>query len=272
MITEILVQIPAETTAVPTPATRYALSVAEAFKAHLTALVYEVEVTRPVALRTGSDPVPTLPEGQAAVIAAAVQAEADRLGISCETVTERSYAYGIGETLADFAHLRDVTVLDAVPDPGYGARLLIRAALYESGRPVILVPPTATSFRADTVLVAWDASRGAVRAVHDALPILKRARQVLVARVTDDDYIRSGHSGLELCRHLARHGVTCEFVQVDRGSASVPDALLAEAGRRSADLVVMGAAVHSRAYRFLFGSATERVLDGDLPVPVLLSH
>ncbi|MEJ1158534.1 universal stress protein [Prosthecomicrobium sp. N25] len=271
MFAEFLVHTPADAEPPVTPAFRYALGAASAFGAHLTALVYQIDVETPVALRD-RPPSPRTEEEHTAVTASALTAAAERAGVPLEVVTDRSYAYGVGETLADFAHLRDVTILDHDPRPGPGSRLLAQAALFDSGRPVILVPPTVSSFAMRTVLIAWDSSRASVRAVHDAMPFLQRAERVVVTRVTDDGYLRQGHSGLELCRHLARHGVTAEFNPVDRGSASVSEALAGAAGLLAVDLLVMGGAVHSRIHDLLFGSVTRRVLEGDIGVPVLLSN
>jgi nucleotide-binding universal stress UspA family protein len=272
MLAELLVHAPAVAHGV-SPACRYALGVAATFDASLTALVYEIETVPAVALRDQAPAAPALSEQDPTeATAAAIRAAAVSAGVRCEIVTDRSYAYGIGETLADFAHLRDLTILDRPYPPPTGARLLASAALYDSGRPVILVPASAAEFRAATVLVAWDASPAAVRAVHDALPLLKKAETVTVVRVGDDGSLRPGHSGLELCRHLARHGVSASFRAVDQGSTSVGEALVHAAGLLSADLLVMGAQIHSRLHDALFGSATRYILETNLRVPVLMSH
>jgi nucleotide-binding universal stress UspA family protein len=277
MLAEVLVHVPASTAGAVSPAAPYAIGCAAAFGATLTALVYEVEVLPPVSLRqhrpagaaphdrqTGDDPA-----GVAAT-ARAMAAAAEAAGVACAVVTERSYAYGIGESLADYAHLRDLTILDVPVRSRPGSEIMAMAALYQSGRPVVFVPPTSTGFGARTVLIGWDASAQAVRAVHDALPLLKRAERVVVARAETGVDLRPGQSGPELCRHLSRHGVPAEFMPLTSGAPAA--ALLFAAKVLSADLMVMGAKVHSRLHKLLFGSATEAVLTGDLAIPVLMTH
>ena len=96
--------------------------------------------------------------------------------------------------------------------PGRGP--LSRPSSSKSGRPVLLLPETTTrqlpsSF--DRAAVAWDHSRPAARAIADALPMLQAAKHVHVVTVVDEKHLRKPHSGVELCKHLARHGVEVTF-------------------------------------------------------------
>lgn len=279
MYREFLVQAPADGTAGISPAGRVALDAAAGFGAHLTVLVYEIEQPRPIVGLRVQDPDAPDPaaitaelDRLAAEKAEAYRAAAERSGVPCEIVTARSYAYGIGETLADFGHLRDATFLDMPRRAGPGTGMLLNGAIFDSGRPVILVPPGIEAFRPGRVSVAWDASREAVRAINDALPILQRAEEVTVLRIEDAYDTGPGRSGPELCRHLARHGVSARYEAVDPDGRAIADAIAEAVAGSDADLLVMGAKVHSRLHDLVFGSATDRVMAGDLPCLVLLSH
>ncbi len=138
------------------------------------------------------------------------------------------------------------------------------------GRPMIVVP-FAGAFAAagERVLVAWNGSREATRAVHDALPILKRSRKTIVLSIDADS---EGHlPGADIGAHLARHGVKVEAAQTVSGDIDVADALLGACSDYSADLLVMGAWGHSRLRERVLGGATRDILR-QMTVPVMMSH
>ena len=151
---------------------------------------------------------------------------------------------------------------------------VIVGTLMASGRPVIAVPyagqfPTLGS----RVLVAWNASREATRAVNDALPLLQQAQSVTVLAINPRHGIR-GHGDVpaaDISLHLARHGVKAEAAHTV--SSDIPDgeALLSYAADISADLIVAGGYGHSRAREMVFGGVT-RTLLREMTVPVFLSH
>lgn len=135
--------------------------------------------------------------------------------------------------------------------------------MFESGRPVLLLPEgtsreLSTSF--DTIVVAWDHSRPATRAVADALPLLKAAKRVHVVTVVDEKRLAKPRSGVELSKHLARHGVEVAFEEVHAKGRPIGDTLEAYSVERKADLLVMGAYGHSRVREFILGGATNSVL------------
>lgn len=144
----------------------------------------------------------------------------------------------------------------------------------ESGRPVLVVPYIGASQPiGENVLVAWNASREAARAVNDSLPLLKRAKKVDVITINthvgdlSDDEIPSA----DICLHLARHGVNTEAHQTAAGDIEVGDILLSRAADWSTDLIVMGAYGHSRLREIVLGGATKHLLKY-MTVPVLMSH
>jgi nucleotide-binding universal stress UspA family protein len=150
--------------------------------------------------------------------------------------------------------------------------MLIGAAVFDSGRPVLLVPARAPLLVAPArVVVAWDATPAAVRAVHGALPLIRGAAETLVVTITDDKELRPGQSGIELSHLLARHGARASFAAVQRSGRGVLEALAAKAGEVESALLVMGAVRHAPIRNIVFGSATSDLLEAGPPLPVLLA-
>lgn len=144
----------------------------------------------------------------------------------------------------------------------------------ESGRPVLVVPCTAqVATLGERILVAWNGSREAVRAVHDALPLLQRASFVQVVAINPSvGYGEHGAvPGADICLHLARHGVQAEAYVGHADSHAVGAALHNQATAIGADLVVMGAYGHSRFRELVLGGVTRHLLQ-HLEVPMLMAH
>jgi nucleotide-binding universal stress UspA family protein len=142
------------------------------------------------------------------------------------------------------------------------------------GRPVLVVP-YAGRFEdcGRRVLVAWDASRVATRAVNDAMPLLAAAETVTVLSVDpgDDGRAHGEVPGMDIAVHLARHGVKATVETTVSGGIGVGNALLSRASDSGADLLVMGAYGHTRIRELLLGGATRTVLES-MTLPVLMSH
>lgn len=168
--------------------------------------------------------------------------------------------------------MRDLTILDVQGPLRYPRQGLVEGILFGSGRPIGLIPPIAPLLENGKILVGWDATPSAVRAVHDALPLLTKAREVVIMSVIDDKAFRAPHSGTDLCHYLRRWGVDARFETVKRGSKNVGDVLLDQARRLGASLLVMGGFGHAREREFIFGSATRDIFKSNPEIPVLLSH
>jgi nucleotide-binding universal stress UspA family protein len=138
------------------------------------------------------------------------------------------------------------------------------------GRPVLAVPYAGRHQAFGTrALIAWNASREAARAVHDALPLLAAAEQVVVLAV---DAPEAGHiPGADIATHLAHHGVHVEARHTVAPDIAVGDELLNLISDLGADLLVMGAYGRSRWREAVFGGATRHVL-AHMTVPVLMAH
>jgi len=140
-------------------------------------------------------------------------------------------------------------------------------ALFDSGRPVLLLPQAPVAGFGRSVAVAWDGSRESARAATAALPFLENAEKVIIltARETDHDAEPS-----QLAGFLAAHGVAGKTWAFSP-DGGIGDALLEEAGKAKADLLVMGAYGHSRLRELVLGGATRDVLV-NAAIPVLMAH
>ncbi|CUA91051.1 Universal stress protein family [Chelatococcus sambhunathii] len=149
---------------------------------------------------------------------------------------------------------------------------VVEAALFGSGRGVYLAPPDAPARAFETVLVAWSDTREAAHAVAEAMPLLRLAKQVVVATVDADGPPEEDREepGADLARHLDRHGVRVELRHVPEWR-EVSRALLNETEKSGADLAVLGAYGHSRLREWVLGGATRDFLT-QCPVPMLMAH
>ncbi|HWW19439.1 MAG TPA: universal stress protein [Steroidobacteraceae bacterium] len=147
--------------------------------------------------------------------------------------------------------------------------------LFVTGRPVLLVPAAGMfSTLGRHIAVAWNASRAASRALHDALPLIERAEKVTVL-AADGAHLPRRPGALPvraIIEHLHRHGVAAELVDINvPPDHSIAAALLAEAQRLSADLLVSGAFGHPRLWEKLLGGVTQDLLR-HMNLPVMMSH
>jgi nucleotide-binding universal stress UspA family protein len=142
------------------------------------------------------------------------------------------------------------------------------------GRPVLAVPYVGTyAAMGQHVLVAWNASREATRAISDALPLLAAASAVTVLSV-DPVIGREEHGdipGADIALHLARHGIDARVESAVSGDVQVGDVLLSRAADLGADLLVMGAYGHSRFRELVLGGVTRTILKS-MTLPVLMAH
>jgi nucleotide-binding universal stress UspA family protein len=141
------------------------------------------------------------------------------------------------------------------------------------GRRVLVVPAACCSSTFDRIVVAWDGSREAVRAVHDALPLLKMSRmvQVLILVLSADGDSRTNGDAERLVADLQNHGIPANrhMIALRAGGEHAELSHQIEQGRY--DLAVMGAYSHSPWLEFVFGGATQSILSSS-SIPVLVSH
>jgi len=144
--------------------------------------------------------------------------------------------------------------------------------LFESGRPIIIVPYIQkVPFKTDNVMICWDGSRTAARAVADAIPIIGNSGRVEIVIVANERGKQDEIEGADIGQHLARHGLKVDVHRISGGNIDVGDALLSHAADSGADLMVMGGYGHSRLREFVLGGVTRSIFES-MTVPVLLSH
>ena len=167
-----------------------------------------------------------------------------------------------------------VVVGQPAPDgPETSGAALVEAALFETGRPVLLTPYAGKFKTIGTrALIGWNASAQAARAVHDAIPLLAQASAVTVLVVdARDDGTHGEEPGADIARHLARHGLKVDVKRITSTETDVSSTILSYAADSSTDLIVMGGYGHSRLREFILGGVTRGLLES-MTVPVLMSH
>ena len=166
----------------------------------------------------------------------------------------------------------DLVVISAVnPDESLGAEYdFVQRVVMAAGRPVLILPRSGSADLAYTeAIVGWDGGREAARAAFDAVPLLKKAKRVQLARV--DEAPRGQLGGADIAEGLARHKIKVEILSVSSDGMNAGATLLRAANDQGAGLLVMGAYGHSRFTEFVFGGATRHVIH-HLHRPVLMSH
>lgn len=183
---------------------------------------------------------------------------------------------GYVRSFVSYARCCDIAVVGQRHRHGidFGERETPDWLILSSGRPVLLIPHEGRfSSIGQHILVAWNASEQASRAVHDALPFLKAAKSVTVVSVgspkrAEGDAILPRDA---LCGYLSRHGLTPVFEEFGDGGVDAGETLLSMAKERKADLVVMGAYGHTRLRELVLGGATRDMIN-HATMPLLLSH
>jgi nucleotide-binding universal stress UspA family protein len=143
--------------------------------------------------------------------------------------------------------------------------------LTASGRPVLITPNgRSINTLGQRVLIAWDGGRQAVRALHDALPLMAQSEEVILVQINPEDEAAKELAG-DVASHLVRHGLNARAESITAQISATAEKLLTRAADVAADLVVMGAYGHSPLRERLLGGVTHDVLR-DTSLPVLMSH
>jgi nucleotide-binding universal stress UspA family protein len=255
-----------------------AVSIAQTFEAHLFGVAFAYQ---PVVVGSIIDGFPAaLIDGQrrenekAAKDAIGRFEEAARLaGIAAESCLLNADVSGAAESFAQMARRFDLAVVRQEESGQPGAQdLIIEAALFRSGRPVLVVPYVHKGELAvRRAMVCWDGSETAARAIGDALPLLERANNVDVVMVSGEKPKSDELPGADLGQHLARHDLKVDVKTIPAAGIGVASAILSHAADNAIDLVVMGAYGHSRLREFVLGGATRGILQA-MTVPTFMSH
>jgi nucleotide-binding universal stress UspA family protein len=201
-------------------------------------------------------------------------AAARRSLVSAEHRLLRALGAVAPEILSRLARRFDLSVLMQSEPGGVNNDDMIETSLFQSGRPVIVVPYIQKDgLKLDHVVCCWDGSRAAARAFNDALPLLAKATQVdllivLNEKTTGDEKeIR----GVEIAKHLARHDVKVQIETIPAADIDVTNTILSYVADISGTLIVMGGYGHAKLREVILGGVTRNMLKS-MTVPVFMSH
>jgi len=189
-------------------------------------------------------------------------------GLASEFVTIETFPLLASDDFGRLSRRFDVVVI------AQGSALapdIITGALFGSGRPTFVLPSGFSGpARLARAMICWDGGAPAVRALAESLPLLARAEKVEIVCVKDEGKLPGRPSGLDILRHLERHGVLGSLSELpaadDEGAA-----LLSHAAESGADFIVMGAYGHWRLRELIFGGTTQKIL-GQSQLPLFMAH
>ena len=203
----------------------------------------------------------------------AFDASANRFAVRNEQRLDRLSPADIPGNFAESARLVDLSMVPVKPDDGRSEKIAERL-IFESGRPILMCPEESANELPvvfDRVMIAWDHTAPAARAVSDALPLLEDAADVRVVTATDNKTPAEMKSGAALVRHLEEHGINATFETIKIDGSSVGKVFEAYVKKNAIDLLVMGAYRHSRLNEIAWGGATKTVI-GRPPCWVMMSR
>ena len=260
------------------PASAYAISLAETFNAHITGVAFAYDPPWPPSVLEAAviDVYRTVKDNykkDAQRALSRFEDAARRSQLSAQGLLLETSLVGSTENFARLARTTDIAVVrQPEPDRDDFAQDLLEAALFDTGRPTLIVPYIQKEgFSAKRVLCCWDGSRAAARAMGDALPILQKASSVKVLTISTGKFNERDVTGAELATHLSRHKLQVELVRIPAADIDVASAILSHAADSGADLIVMGGYGHSRMRELALGGATRGMLQS-MTVPTLMSH
>jgi nucleotide-binding universal stress UspA family protein len=278
-IKDILLPLVGEPNAAAIAAIDRCMAVAGDFGARVTAIAVEEEI--PVRPKVVISPDIENAEAAAALrnvsdargLLNAFDAAASRFAVRSERRISRLAPADISANFVAPARLADLSVVPVKSHDSRSERIVERL-IFESGRPILMCPEESASelpVAFDRVMIAWDHSAPAARAVADALPLLEEAADVRVVTATDDRTQSEIESGSALVRHLAEHRINATFQTIRIDGSSLGKVFEAYVKKYAIDLLVMGAYRHSWLNETVWGGATKTVI-GRPPCWVMMSH
>ena len=260
------------------PASDFAISVADAFEAHVLGVAFVYDPVIPGSVMGGIPPEfiesqRRESENKVQQAIARFEQVAKRVGVAYETRTLNASIAGAADRLGHLARRFDLAIVGQPErERAAAAEVVDEGVLFDSGRPVIFVPYIQKSgLKLDRVMLCWDGSRAATRAINDAMPFLEKAKQVELVIVSSKAGKANELTGADMGQHLARHGLKVEVKRITSPDIDVTSTILSYAADSSADMIVMGGYGHSRLREFILGGVTRGLLE-TMTVPTLMSH
>ena len=260
------------------PASDFAISVADAFEAHVLGVAFVYDPVIPGSVMGGIPPEfiesqRRESENKVQQAIARFEQVAKRVGVAYETRTLNASIAGAADRLGHLARRFDLAIVGQPErERAAAAEVVDEGVLFDSGRPVMFVPYIQKSgLKLDRVMLCWDGSRAATRAINDAMPFLEKAKQVELVIVASKAGKANELTGADMGQHLARHGLKVEVKRITSPDIDVTSTILSYAADSSADMIVMGGYGHSRLREFILGGVTRGLLE-TMTVPTLMSH
>jgi len=172
--------------------------------------------------------------------------------------------------VGSYARVFDATVLGRPGDAMQSPRMItLEACLFDSGRPVLIAPPSPPQQIGDNVLIAWNCSTEQANTTALAMPLLHRARKVTILMV-EGATVPGPNSG-QLARYLERNGIAAEVINLPTERRGAGEVILTKARSLGCDLLIKGAYTQSRLRQMIFGGTTRHILE-NATLPVLMAH
>ena len=257
-----------------------AITIAQVHKAQLTGVVVNALPASSILHKLGIGKGEALMEQarvDAQVIVERFQQQTDKKGVKADTHIIECLEGRAPEKLARMARIFDLSIMrQANPDKPNAAFIseLSEEVMFSSGRPVFFMPYIgAHNIPCRKGLIAWDGSKAATRAIHDALPLLEMMDKVIILIVDAEkiEHYADSQPGEELSRHLTAHGVNNSISRIPRGETSTSTVILNELSDTGADVLIMGGYGTPKLREVMLGGVT-RTLFECMTVPVLMSH
>jgi nucleotide-binding universal stress UspA family protein len=261
------------------PARDFAITIAEAFDTHLAgvAFAYIPEFPGYVMFEIPRDMMALMIAESEKAAQAAIErfdAAARRSLVSAEHRLLRTLGTAAPEILSRLARRFDLSVLMQSEPGGVNNDDMIETSLFQSGRPVIVVPYIQKDgLKLDHVVCCWDGSRAAARAFNDALPLLAKATKVDLLIVLNEKTAgdKKEIRGVDMAKHLARHDVKVQIETIPAPDIDVTSAILSYVADNSGTLIVIGGYGHAKLREVILGGVTRDMLKS-MTVPVFMSH
>ncbi|MCP4010614.1 MAG: universal stress protein [Proteobacteria bacterium] len=257
-----------------------AIAIATEHNAQLTGVVVNALPNSSILSRLGIGKGDALMEQarvDAQVVIERFEQQTDKAGVKADTRVIECLEGKAPEKLARMARIFDLSIMrQANPDKPNASFIaeLSEEVMFSSGRPVFFMPYIgAHNIPCKNGLVAWDGSKAATRAIHDALPILEMMDKVVILIVDADkiEHYTESKPGEELSRHLSAHGVNNSISRIPKGDASTSTVILNELSDTGADILIMGGYGTPKLREVMLGGVT-RTLFECMTVPVFMSH
>jgi nucleotide-binding universal stress UspA family protein len=173
--------------------------------------------------------------------------------------------------VGSYGRVFDIIVLARPGDEWQSPSMItLESALFESGRPVLIAPPSSPRTLGTNILVAWNNSTEQARTMADAMPLLRTAERITI--MTVEGATVAGPNGEQMARSLKANGITAEPITIKpAGKKSAGETILTKAEELGCDLIIKGAYTQSRLRQMIFGGTTRHIL-ANAKLPVLMAH